>query len=84
MINKLPNGHFHGSVLCADGVRRSRTYRHEGSAKLDEALLKTARFAELPKRSAKKVRKHTKTPWSLAKFMAKVLSYTATHKKGRH
>lgn len=84
MINKLPNGRFRVSVLCQDGVRRSRTYRHEGTAKLAEAIFKAGWFDGSAKRSVKHSRKQKITRWSLANCMAKVLGCKATHKKGRY
>lgn len=84
MSKQLPNGRYRVSVVCPDGVRRSRTYRHEGTAKLAEDIFKAGWFDGSPKRSVKHSRNQKITRWTLADFVARMMGHMSIGKKGRH
>lgn len=84
MSKQLPNGRYRVSVVCPDGVRRSRTYRHEGTAKLVEAFLKKGWVGGVSQRSVQRVRTKDNTRWTLADFVARMMGHMSIGKKGRH
>lgn len=84
MSKQLPNGRYRVSVVCPDGVRRSRTVSNEGAAKLMEAFLKKGWVGGASQRSVQRVRTQDNARWTLGDFVARMMGHMSIGKKGRH